>query len=154
RAALITGKAFAAGVRSIVQAAVIVVLAALLGVALTGNPLKLLATAVIVVLGSAFFSCLSMSIAGLALSRDRLMGIGQAITMPLFFSSNALYPERLMPGWLQAISKVNPLSYEVDALRGLLIGTPAHLALDAVVLVGVTIGGVIASATLLPRLAR
>ncbi len=154
RAALITGKAFAAGVRSIVQAAVIVVLAALLGVALTGNPLKLLATAVIVVLGSAFFSCLSMSIAGLALSRDRLMGIGQAITMPLFFSSNALYPERLMPGWLQAISKVNPLSYEVDALRGLLIGTPAHLALDAVVLVGVTIGGVIASAMLLPRLAR
>src|SRR5258706_4587644 len=58
RAALITGKAFAAGVRSIVQAAVIVVLAALLGVALTGNPLKLLATAVIVVLVSAFFSFL------------------------------------------------------------------------------------------------
>ena len=49
-------------------------------------------------LGSAFFSCLSMSIAGVALSRDRLMGIGQAITMPLFFSSNALYPEKLMPG--------------------------------------------------------
>jgi ABC-2 type transporter len=123
RAALITGKAFAAGVRSIVQATVIVVLAAILGVALPDNPLKLLGTAAIVVLGSAFFSCLSMTIAGLALSRDRLMGIGQAITMPLFFSSNALYPERLMPGWLQAISKVNPLSYEVDALRGLLIGT-------------------------------
>ena len=154
RSALITGKAFAAGVRSIVQAAVIVVLAALLGVALTGNPLKLLATAAIVVLGSAFFSCLSMSIAGLALSRDRLMGIGQAITMPLFFSSNALYPERLMPGWLQAVSKVNPLSYQVDALRGLLIGTQARLALDAVVLVGVTVAGVTASALLLPRLAR
>ena len=46
RAALITGKAFAAGVRSIVQAAVIVVLAAILGVALTHNPLKLLAIAV------------------------------------------------------------------------------------------------------------
>ena len=121
---------------------------------LTGNPLKLLATAAIVVLGSAFFSCLSMSIAGLALSRDRLMGIGQAITMPLFFSSNALYPERLMPGWLQAISKVNPLSYEVDALRGLLIGTQAHLGLDAIVLVGATVLGVTASALLLPRLAR
>jgi ABC-2 type transport system permease protein len=74
--------------------------------------------------------------------------------MPLFFSSNALYPERLMPGWLQAVSKVNPLSYEVDALRGLLIGAQAHLALDAVVLVGVTAGGVAASALLLPRLAR
>jgi ABC-2 type transport system permease protein len=154
RAALITGKAFAAGVRSIVQAAVIVVLSAILGVALTGNPLKLLATAAIVVLGSAFFACLSMSIAGLALSRDRLMGIGQAITMPLFFSSNALYPERVMPGWLQAISKVNPLSYEVDALRGLLIGTQAHLGLDWLVLVGATVLGVTASALLLPRLAR
>src|SRR6202012_5733988 len=42
--------------------------------------------------GSSFFSCLSMTIAGLALQRDRLMGIGQAITMPLFFSSSALYP--------------------------------------------------------------
>ncbi len=154
RSALITGKAFAAGVRSIVQGVVIVVLAALLGVALTGNPLKLLAAAVIVVLGSAFFSCLSMSIAGLALSRDRLLGIGQAITMPLFFSSNALYPDRVMPGWLQAISRVNPLSYEVDALRGLLIGTPAHLGLDVLVLAGATAGGITASAALLPRLAR
>ena len=95
-----------------------------------------------------------MTIAGLALSRDRLMGIGQAITMPLFFSSNALYPEKVMPGWLQAISKVNPLSYEVDALRGLLIGTQAHLGLDAIVLVAATIAGVTASALLLPRLAR
>jgi ABC-2 type transport system permease protein len=154
RAALITGKAFAAGVRSIVQAIVIIILSAILGVSLTGNPLKLLATAGIVVLGSAFFSCLSMTIAGLALSRDRLMGIGQAITMPLFFSSNALYPERLMPGWLQAISKFNPLSYEVDALRGLLIGTHAHLGLDAVVLVAATVIGVTAAALLLPRLAR
>jgi ABC-2 type transport system permease protein len=154
RAALISGKAFAAGVRSIVQAVVVVVLSAILGVALTTNPLKLLATAVVVVLGSAFFSCLSMSIAGVALSRDRLMGIGQAITMPLFFSSNALYPEKLMPGWLQAISRVNPLSYEVDALRGLLIGIPANLWLDGFVLVSSTIAGVTAAALLLPRLAR
>ena len=154
RAALISGKAFAAGVRSLVQAAVVVVLSAILGVALTTNPLKLLAVAGVVVLGSAFFSCLSMSIAGLALSRDRLMGIGQAITMPLFFSSNALYPEHLMPGWLQAISKVNPLSYEVDALRGLLIGTPAHLPLDFAVLTLSVIVGVATASSLVDRLAR
>jgi len=154
RSALITGKAFAAGLRSLVQAVVIVVLAALLGVALTDNPLKLLATACVVVLGSAFFSCLSMSIAGVALSRDRLMGIGQAITMPLFFSSNALYPTRLMPGWLQAISKVNPLSYEVDALRGLLIGVPTNLGLDVSVLVAAAVAGVVVASALLPRLAK
>jgi ABC-2 type transport system permease protein len=154
RAALISGKAFAAGVRSLVQGAVVVILSAMLGVTLTDNPLKLIAAAAIVVLGSAFFSCLSMTIAGLALSRDRLMGIGQAITMPLFFSSSALYPQRIMPTWLQVISKCNPLSYEVDALRGLLIGTPAHLGLDWIVLALATVAGVTASAALLPRLAR
>jgi ABC-2 type transport system permease protein len=119
-------------------------------VALTANPLKLIATAFIVILGSAFFSCLSMTIAGLALKRDRLMGIGQAITMPLFFSSSALYPVEVMPGWLRALTKVNPLSYEVGALRGLLIGTPADMTLDVIVLVGVTIAGISAAAALLP----
>jgi len=154
RAALITGKAFAAGVRSVIQGVVVVVLSALLGVALTDNPLKLLAAAAFLVLGSAFFSCLSMTIAGLALQRDRLMGIGQAITMPLFFSSSALYPTRIMPGWLQAISKVNPLTYEVEALRSLLVGTSATLWLDLIVLVGATVAGITASSLLLPRLAR
>src|ERR1700729_3269447 len=154
RSALITGKAFAAGVRSIVQAAAVVVLSAILGVALTHNPLKLLATALVVVLGSALFSCLSMSIAGVALSRDRLMGIGQAITMPLFFSSNALYPTYVMPGWLQAISKVNPLTYQVEALRGLLIGWPTTLWLDVVVLVGAMLASITCASLLLPRLAN
>ncbi|MGP4020498.1 ABC transporter permease [Saccharopolyspora sp. 5N708] len=154
RVALVTGKAFAAGVRALVQALVVLVLAALLGVGLTGNPLKLLGMAVVVVLGSAFFCCLSITIAGLVLSRDRLMGIGQAITMPLFFASNALYPADLMPQWLKVINYINPLGYEVDALRGLLIGTPANLALDFGVLI-VAAGVMISVASaLLGRLAR
>ena len=61
---------------------------------------------------------LSMTIAGLVLTRERLMGIGQAITMPLFFASNALYPVAVMPGWLQVIARVNPLSYEVERAAG------------------------------------
>jgi ABC-2 type transport system permease protein len=154
RSALITGKAFAAGVRSLVQGIVVVIIAAILGVALTDNPLKLIGAAIIVVLGSAFFSCLSMSIAGVALARDRLMGIAQAITMPLFFSSSALYPIKVMPGWLQVISRINPLSYEVEALRGLLIGTPADMPLDIVVLVAWTLASIIAASLLLPRLAN
>ncbi|MDT7776457.1 MAG: type transport system permease protein, partial [Pseudonocardiales bacterium] len=100
------------------------------------------------------FCCLSITIAGLVLSRDRLMGIGQAITMPLFFASNALYPVQLMPAWLQVINHINPLSYEVEALRGLLVGTPARLGLDFGVL-AVAAGVMISiAAALLPRLAR
>jgi ABC-2 type transport system permease protein len=154
RSALITGKAFASGVRSLIQGVVIVIIAALLGVSLTDNPLKLLAAAIILVLGSAFFSCLSMSIAGIVVARDRLMGIGQAITMPLFFSSSALYPAKIMPGWLQVISRINPLSYEVEALRGLLIGTTTTLWLDTTVLVGATLASITCAALLLPRLAN
>ena len=154
RSALITGKAFASGVRSVIQGVVVLVIAALLGVSLTGNPLGLIAALIILALGSAFFSCLSMTLAGLVVARDRLMGIGQAITMPLFFSSSALYPEKIMPGWLQVISKVNPLSYEVEALRGLLIGIATTMWLDVVVLVGATIAAITCASLLLPRLAN
>jgi ABC-2 type transport system permease protein len=154
RVALVAAKAFAAGVRAVAQAVVVLILALVLGVSLTGNPLKLLGVVVALMLGSAFFCCLSITIAGLVLSRDRLMGIGQAITMPLFFASNALYPVELMPGWLQVINHVNPLSYEVDALRGLLVGTEATITLDFGVLIVAAAFMITVASALLPRLSR
>ncbi|GGK18183.1 transport permease protein [Streptomyces camponoticapitis] len=154
RAALISGKAFASGVKALIQALVVILIAAALGVGLTWNPLKLLGVVVVVILGSAFFSCLSITIAGIVLTRDRLMGIGQAITMPLFFASNALYPVAIMPGWLQVVSRINPLSYQVDALRGLLLGTSSHLLLDFGVLIFAAALGITAASSLLGRLAR
>lgn len=154
RVALVTGKAFAAAVRALVQALVVLVFAAVLGVGLTANPITLVAMAVVVILGSVFFCCLSITIAGLVLTRDRLMGIGQAITMPLFFGSSALYPVSLMPGWLKVINHVNPLGYEVDALRGLLIGIPAQLGLDFGVLIVASVVMISISSALLGRLVR
>jgi ABC-2 type transport system permease protein len=74
-----------------------------------------------VMLGSAIFSTFSLIVACLVKSRERFMGIGQVLTMPLFFASNAIYPLSLMPAWLRAVSRVNPLSYQVDALRTLMI---------------------------------
>jgi ABC-2 type transport system permease protein len=149
--ALITGKAFAAGVRSVAQVVGVMALAYVMNVGLTTNPLRILAAMGAVMLGAAFFACLSMTLAGLVRSRDRLMGIGQAITMPLFFASNALYPVDVMPAWLHVLSRVNPLSYEVDALRALLIGTPFN-PVDIVVLVVAAVIGIAASSTLLRRL--
>jgi ABC-2 type transport system permease protein len=150
----VAGKAFAAGIRSLIQAVAVVIVAALLGVRLSDNPFDLLGVAVVVVLGAAFFSCLSVTIAGVVLKRDRLMGIGQAITMPLFFASNALYPIDLMPAWLRAISHANPLSYEVGALRRLLIGEPSNLWIDFAVLALAALAGILAASALLGRLAR
>jgi ABC-2 type transport system permease protein len=65
------------------------------------------------------------------------MGIGQVLTMPLFFASNAIYPIASMPGWVRAIARGNPLSYQVDALRSLMVHggqSTFGVGVDAVVL--------------------
>jgi ABC-2 type transport system permease protein len=149
--ALITGKSFAAAVRAAAQVVGVLALSYSMGIGLTINPLRILAAMGIVTLGAAFFACLSMTLAGLVRSRDRLMGIGQAITMPLFFASNALYPVDVMPAWLRVLSTVNPLSYEVNTLRALLIGTPFNSA-DIVVLVVAAVLGIATASTVLRRL--
>jgi len=60
----------------------------------------------------------------------------------------------VMPGWLKGLSAANPMSYEVDALRGMLLGTPTALLFDFGVLALAVVAGVLAAAALLPRLAR
>ena len=154
RVALIAGKSFAAAVRALAMVVVILLVSVVIGVGMTANPLRLLGAGASVVLGTIFFSCLSMVIAGLVMSRDRLMGIGQAITMPLFFASSALYPVSMMPTWLQHLSTANPLSYEVSSLRTLLLGNPGNLWSDFAVLTVAAVLGIIAASRLLGRLAR
>jgi ABC-2 type transport system permease protein len=154
RAALVTGKVFAAGIRAFAQAIAVVIIALLLGVSFHLAPWRLLVVLLTVMLGAAFFSALSMTLAGIVMTRDRLMGIGQAITMPLFFASNALYPVSLMPGWVRAVSKVNPLTYEVNALRGALLGIHTNVLQDLGVLVLAVVLAVAAASAILPRLVR
>lgn len=154
RAALVLGKALSAGVRSLSQALIIYLVALLLGVKLNWNPLALAGVMTIVVMGAALFSTLSFIIACLVKTRERFMGIGQLITMPLFFASNAIYPLALMPEWLKAISRVNPLSYEVDALRALMLQNGVSnfgLGVDFAVLFGSTLILVMIGGRLYPR---
>ena len=142
RASLVLGKAVAASERGLTQAGVVYLLALLLGVKLNWNPTAILAVVFIIILGSALFSTFSLIIACLVKTRERFMGMGQVLTNPLFFASNAIYPISMMPDWLQVISRINPLTYEVDALRSLMIigGTSSFgPAIDAAVLL-MTIG--------------
>ena len=121
RSTIVLGKALSAGVRGIFQAITVLILALIIRVNLSLNPLAILGLFAIIILFGMCFSSLSMSLASVFRTRERMMGIGQAITMPLFFASNAIYPISLMPGWLKAIATVNPLSYVVDAMRALLV---------------------------------
>ena len=121
RSALVLGKAASAGVRGLSQSVVVYGLAILLGVAVDLNPLHLLGTVLLIVLGAGLFSTLSLIIACLVKTRERFMGIGQVITMPIFFASNAIYPLDAMPTWMKLLARANPLTYEIDALRALMI---------------------------------
>lgn len=77
------------------------------------------------------------------------------LTMPIFFASNAIYPIHLMPRWLQIISGLNPLTYEVDALRGLMLPATASrigLPTDGGVLVTTFVVLIAIAARLYPRM--
>ena len=157
RTALVLGKALSAGLRGLSQAVIIYILALLLRVRVSWNPLALLGVLCTVLLGAAFFSTLSLIIACLVKTRERFMGIGQVLTMPLFFASNAIYPIAIMPKWLQVVSTVNPLTYEVDALRALMLvqRTSAYgIGFDLAVLLAATSALVAIGAKLYPNLAR
>ncbi len=154
RAALVLGKALSAGVRSLAQALIIYILAVLLSVQMNWNALALLGVVLVAILGAALFATFSLIIACLVKTRERFMGIGQVMTMPLFFASNAIYPINIMPGWLQVISHLNPLTYEVDALRGLMLagGQMTYgFGVDILVLTGATAVLVIIGSILYPR---
>ena len=121
RSSLVFGKALAAGFRGILQAVVIYLIALVMHVSLRLDPLAIFAVLASVMLGSAIFATFSLIIACIVKTRERFMGIGQLMTMPLFFASNAIYPLDIMPGWLRFIAQINPLTYLIDALRGLMI---------------------------------
>jgi ABC-2 type transport system permease protein len=156
RTALVLGKALSSGVRSLSQTVIIYILSFILGVQLRLDPIHLLQVVAIVFLGAACFTVFSLIVACIVKTRDRLTGIGQLLTMPLFFASNAIYPISLMPHWLQVVSHLNPLTYQVDALRGTMLaqGTSEYgVAFDCAVLLLVIIGLTIICAKLYPRVA-
>ncbi len=156
RVVLVLGKALSAGVRSLSQVLVVCALAFLLGVKLNPNPWAFVGVLLIVLLGAGCFSLFSLVIACLVKTRERFMGIGQLMTMPLFFASNAIYPISMMPRWLQVISHVNPLTYQVDALRGLMLagGTSTYgFGFNCAVLLLTATVLTIVCARLYPRLA-
>lgn len=157
RAALVAGKALTGGVRALIQAAIVYLVAGLLGIHLRFEPGALLTVAAIIVVGSALFAAFSLDVACIVKSRERFMGIGQLLTMPLFFASSAVYPIAIMPDWLKAIAAVNPLTYMVDALRASMVvggGSDRGLGIDFAVLAVFLVLFVWIGSRLYPRLAQ
>jgi len=121
RFAIVCGRALAGAMRASTQLFIILAIAYAAGAGITRNPLNILLAFTVLVVGCMGFTGLSVLIAALLKTRERFMGIINAITMPLFFASNALYPVDIMPAVFRMIALVNPLTYIISALRELLI---------------------------------
>src|SRR5438270_2720666 len=100
RTAIVLGKAAGACVRALVQALLLLVVLAAAGIGVRWSVIGILGTLAMLMLGTAAFACMSMLLAAVVKERERFMGIGQLIMMPLFFASSALYPLATMPAWL------------------------------------------------------
>jgi len=122
RSSIVLGKAAGACVRALVQAVLLLAVLAIAGIGVRWTVSGVLGTLAMLILGTAAFACMSMLLAAVIKERERFMGVGQLIMMPLFFASSALYPLAIMPGWLRAVAHVNPLTYEVQGLRQMLVG--------------------------------
>ena len=123
RGSIVMGKILQSVGRSLVQAAIVLVIAVVLGMSTANFSVQGIAGAFLVIflmgMGlSALFTMLALRSA----DWQTQMAIINLLNLPLLFASNALFPTKIMPTWLQDVVKVNPVSYANDATRQLLIG--------------------------------
>jgi ABC-2 type transport system permease protein len=120
RSGIVLGKAAGSAVVAVMQGGIMLVLAPILGVSLTPMMVGKLIPMLIVV--SLSISGLGVLIASRMRSQQGFGMIIQLIIFPLIFLSGVFFPLNNVPPWLAAISKVNPLTYGVNAIRQLFLG--------------------------------
>ncbi len=120
RSTLVIGKCLGGASSSTVQALIILIFAPFASVALT--PLNVLATIVATFVTALAISGLGVVIAMWITDFENFGTIQNFITLPLYMFSGAIFPTRQVPSWLHIILLLNPLSYGVNAIRGVLLG--------------------------------
>jgi ABC-2 type transport system permease protein len=122
RSSIALGKMLAISLVSALQASLILGIAVAIGVNFV-NPLMFVPIMLIVILFSLGFSGISVVVAATAKSQETFWGIVNFLGMPLFMLSPALFPLELVPDWLAVVAKLNPVTYSVLLIRGMMTGT-------------------------------
>jgi len=123
RGSIIMSKVLSAVMRSLLQAAVVLGFAFLLGLKFGAsfNPINLIGVFAALFLISIGLSAIFILIAIRSTRWETQMAVMNLLNLPLLFSSNTLFPINLMPDWLQTVAKVNPITYVNDATRQLIL---------------------------------
>ena len=119
RGAIPLGKMLAAAIQGGIQVLAIILIATALGVRFAAGPLGVLLILLVAMFFSSILSGFSLALAVRVKTQETLMAVVNFLTMPLMFTSNALFPREAMPGWLAAIAKVNPVTHAVTPIREL-----------------------------------
>jgi ABC-2 type transport system permease protein len=126
RGSIIMSKVLNSIIRSLIQAAIVITLAWLLGMQFSAS---FTVVHLLVAFAALFLMCLGLSSLFLAIAIrstkwETQMAVVNLLNLPLIFTSNALFPTNFMPDWLQTISRINPITYGTDAVRQMLILSP------------------------------
>jgi len=134
RAVIIISKVLSAALRAMFQGGLIIAIALVFGLQFgpNFNPLNILGVFAILFLLCMGLSSLFIAITIRSTRMETPMAVVNLINLPLMFASNAFFPTKFMPDWLQTIARFNPMTYTTDAVRQLLIFNTdwAQLALD------------------------
>lgn len=125
RSSVLTARTIADTAMLALTAAITVAIAFAVGFELHGTLLEGLAAFVLVVVFGYAFEWLFVTL-GLVAGNVQAAGQIGLIVMPLVFASSAFVPVSTMPGWLQVFAEHQPLTYMVDAVRGLTLGPQAE----------------------------
>jgi ABC-2 type transport system permease protein len=124
RSAIMNANVIEQAVGTIFQSVVIVLLGWLAGARLPGGVGGVLVLVLAAVLIGTIVGALSNTIGMLVRQRESIIGINTFLLLPLTFLSTVFMARELMPGWMQGISRANPLDWAVRAGRSALSGQP------------------------------
>ena len=132
RGAIVTSKVLQSVVRSLIQAAIVLGIAVALGMDTANfSVVTLGGTFVMLFLMSFGLSSLFVMLALRSSDWQTQMAIINLLNLPLLFASNAMLPVKTMPAWLQGVVGYNPVSYAVDGVRQMLLGSGSSAAAAA-----------------------
>ncbi len=123
RVSVVVGKMMGGATVALVQGLIILVLAPVIGV-------KLSAVMVVELIPLMFLVATALAATGILLAtRIRSMEAFQVVTQmllfPMVFLSGVFFPLSNLPSWMNVLVKLNPVTYGIDPIRQVVLGTPS-----------------------------
>jgi ABC-2 type transport system permease protein len=138
RITIFVGKSLGGMTTSLVEVAILLVIGGFIGIHFSS--LSLVQTIAIALLLSFCLTSLGLAMGSYIDSLEGFQLIVSFVVFPLFFLSGALFPLNNLPGWLSILTKIDPATYAVDALRNAMLGIASYsFLIDIVVLIAFAI---------------